>query len=312
MWMDGPTLKTGALGDLGAARKTGCAVWIDVLDPDKATFDVLAKEFSLHPLAVEDTLHFPERVKLDLYDSAAFLVWDFAHAGEGQAVANVELDAFLGAGFLITSHRVPVPVVDEVCADAAAALCKGPEWTLHALLDRSVDGLLPVIDRMSDRLDSVEDAMLGDPAEKDLHDLYAIKRSLVSLYRVVAGERDVLRGMARRQQFISEDAYMYFQDVGDHLSRASDAIDTYRDVASGAMDLYLSAVSNRLNDVMKRLTIVATIFMPLAFITGIYGMNLPHGMWPSPDSAYGFVFIMVIMVVIGAGMFVYFKRKKWL
>ena len=188
---------------------------------------------------------------------------------------------------------------------------QGPEWTLHAILDRSVDGLLPAIDGMSDRLDAVEDAMLGDPSEKDLHELYGIKRALVALYRVVAGERDVLRALARHDEFMSEEAYLYFQDVGDHVARISDAIDTYRDVAASAMDIYLSAISNRLNVVMKQLTVVATIFMPLTLITGIYGMNLTKWMWPSPDWAWSFPAVMIACVVIVIGMLGLFKRRGW-
>jgi magnesium transporter len=310
-WMEGTELKTGGLDDLDTARAAGCAVWVDVLKPDAESLAVVQKAFSLHPLAIEDCLHCPQRVKLDPYGTAAFLVWSFPRHGNGSLVSTTEMDTFLGDRFVVTSHRDPVKAIEELCADATAALCKGAEWTLHAILDRGVDDLFPVIDHLADRLDAVEDAMLDDPAKHDLQELYRIKRALVELYRTVAGERDVLRGMARRQEFISEEAYLYFQDVGDHLARATDAVDTYRDVASGAMDIYLSAVSNRLNDVMKRLTIVATIFMPLTFISGIYGMNLTSRMWPSPASAWGFPAVMVVMVVIAAGMLVYFKRRNW-
>ena len=117
--------------------------------------------------------------------------------------------------------------------------------------------------------------------------------------------------MVRRQQFVSQDAYLYFQDVGDHLARAVDTLDTYRDVASGTMDLYLSAVSNRLNVVMKRLTLVATVFMPLSFITGVYGMNLVVGMWPSPVTRWAFPAVMGAMLVISVGMLWFYRKRDW-
>jgi magnesium transporter len=310
-WMDGADLREGALDDLAKTRKAGSTVWIDVLAPDEASLEVLRKAFGLHPVAIEDALHFPQRPKLESYDEAAFLVWQFPRHGDHRAVAMIELDVFLGDHFLITSHRDDLPVIAEVCGEAAKAMSKGADWTLHVLLDRGVDDLFPMIDKLSERLDHVEDAMLGDPAESDLHDLYGIKRALMTLYRVVGMERDVLRGMARRQEFVSQDAYLYFQDVGDHLARAVDTLDTYRDVASGTMDLYLSAVSNRLNVVMKRLTLVATIFMPLSFITGIYGMNLVLGMWPSSEARWAFPTVMLAMLVITAGMLWYSRRRRW-
>ena len=310
-WMDGTALREGKLDDLSKARSSGGAVWVDVLSPDESSFAVLRSEFGLHEIAVEDALHFPQRAKLDAYDEAVFLVWQFPRRGAHRAVTLVEMDAFLGDHFLITSHRDEVPAITDVCADAAKAMSKGADWTLHVLLDRGVDDLFPVIDQLSERLDRVEDAMLGDPSKSDLHDLYGIKKALMTLYRVVGMERDVLRGMARRQEFVSQDVYLYFQDVGDHLARAVDTLDTYRDVASGTMDLYLSAVSNRLNVVMKRLTLVATVFMPLGFITGVYGMNLVVGMWPSPGAKWAFSAVMAAMAAITAGMLWFYRKRNW-
>ena len=134
---------------------------------------------------------------------------------------------------------------------------------------------------------------------------------MLELHKSVGPERDVLRSMARHDEFVSQEAYLYFQDVGDHVARVSDAIDTYRDVASSVMDIYLSAISNRLNVVMKQLTAVATIFMPLTLITGIYGMNLTRGMWPSPEWAWSFPAVMGSFLVITVGMLYLFKRRGW-
>ena len=310
-WVDGGKLRVGSAADLETAKAGGAAVWVDVREPDAESLAVLQKAFGLHPLAVEDCTHFPQRVKIDLYPESAFFVWVFPQPGEGKVVHAVEVDVFLGDRFLITSHREAVPVIDEVGADATHALARGADWTLHQLLDRGVDRIFPLVDDLSDQLDQIENVLLDDPAQTDLQRLYTIKRALVQLYRIVGGERDVLRSLSRREHFISQDAYLYYQDVGDHLARVVDTIDTYRDVASGAMDIYLSAVNNRLNEVMKRLTVVATIFMPLTLISGIYGMNVTVGMWPPIAERWSFWAVSGSMLVIVVAMLTYFKRRRW-
>jgi magnesium transporter len=310
-WVEDGQLRVGSIADLDSAKAGAGAAWIDALDPDADVLATLQKAFGLHPLAVEDCTHYPQRVKIDLYPEAAFIVWLFPRAGDDANVNVVEADIFLGDRFLITSHREAVPVIDEVGAGSLEALSRGADWTLHQLLDRGVDRVFPLVDGLSDRLDEIENVLLDDPGQTDLQRLYAIKRSLVQLYRIVGGERDVLRSLSRREHFVSQDAYLYFQDVGDHLARVVDTIDTYRDVASGAMDIYLSAVNNRLNDVMKRLTVVATIFMPLTLISGIYGMNVVAGMWPPIGAAWSFWAVAGSMLVIVAGMLTYFKRRRW-
>jgi magnesium transporter len=310
-WMEGDTLRVGGLADLAGAVVGKCTTWIDVLEPDEPSLTAIAKQFNLHHLAVEDCLHFPQRVKIDLYPEAAFLVWLFPRHGNGQIIRDIELDVFLGDGFLVTSHRDAVPVIDAISADAARALSRGAVWTLHSLLDRGVDELFPVMDDLSEILDELESVMLDSPREEDLQRLYTTKRALVRLYRIVSGERDILRSMARREEYVSQEAYLYFQDIGDHLARAVDAIDTYRDVASGAMDIYLSAVNNRMNAIMKQLTVVATIFMPLTLMSGIYGMNVTRGMWPPVDAVWSFPLVIGSMLAIAVGMLWFFKKRSW-
>ena len=194
---------------------------------------------------------------------------------------------------------------------AGGVLPGGAAWALHAVLDRAVDEIFPAVDYAADELDSIEDGLLQKASEADLHRLYAMKRLLVALHKTVAPERDVVRGMARQNELISQDAYLYFQDIGDHLARVADSIETYRDVASGAMDIYLSAVNNRMNAIMKQLTVVATIFMPLTLISGIYGMNLTQGMWPPISAAWSFGVVVASMLVITVAMLWFFRRRNW-
>jgi magnesium transporter len=308
-WLSGGVMKTGALSDLSAARTSGMA-WVDVSDPDEPTLKALADEFGLHPLAIEDCLHFPQRPKLDSYDTGPFIVWVIPSELPDGRFGRTEVDIFLGEDYLITSHRGSVPVLEQVARDGAAMLKRGADWTLHAILDRAVDRVFPMLDSISDALDRLEGDLLDDVDRESLHRLYHVKRRLVALHKTIGPERDVLRMMSRQQSYVRQEAYLYFQDVGDHLARVQDSVDTYRDVASGAMDIYLSAVSNRLNIVMKKLTVVATIFMPGTLIVGWYGMNvqMAEGSWPYP---WGPFTAALLIVGVTGGMLVWFKRSRW-
>ena len=304
--------RVGGLKDIAVARAAGQALWVDVLEPDEETLAQLQRLFGLHSLAIEDCLHSRQRPKIDAYPDNLFIVWIAPRLTPDHAMAGDEIDIFLGSNFLITSHRSPVAALDAVVGDPCGALANAAEWALHAVLDRSVDAMFPVVDIVGDELDRIENELLAKVQDGQLQDLYAAKRMLLALQKIIGPERDVLRAMARHTDFISQEAYLYFQDVGDHVSRVADAVDTYRDVASSVMDIYLSAISNRLNVVMKQLTVVATIFMPLTLITGVYGMNLTGGMWPPPgDVVWSFWAVMGSFVVITGGMLYLFKRRGW-
>jgi magnesium transporter len=310
-WVVDDAVRSGGLEALAEARASKSGVWVDVSEPDKAAVAALAASFTLHPLAVEDVLHFPQRPKIDTYAENIFIVWMVPQLGSTKNVHGDEIDTFLGKDYLITAHHSHVRAIDEVAADACGVLDRGAAWTLHAILDRSVDEMFPIVDKVGEDLDGIEDELLAKVQDSQLQKLYKAKRILLGMHKVVDPERDVLRALARHDEFVSQEAYLYFQDVGDHIARVSDTIDTYRDVASSAMDIYLSAVSNRLNVVMKQLTVVATIFMPMTLITGIYGMNLTKNMWPSTEYPWSFAAVIGSFVVITLSMLVVFKRRGW-
>jgi magnesium transporter len=310
-WVVDDAVKTGGLADLEAARAGKGDVWVDVSEPDEESVAALAAGFAVHPLVIEDMLHFPQRPKLDSYPENLFMVWVAPQLSNGTTLRTNEIDILLGDTYLITSHHDRIKAIDEVAADACGVVARGAQWTLHSILDRSVDEMFPVVDMVGEELDRIEDDLLNKVQDGQLQDLYAVKRTMLNLHKVIGPERDVVRALARHDEFVSQEAYLYFQDVGDHVARVSDAIDTYRDVASSVMDIYLSAISNRLNVVMKQLTVVATIFMPLTLITGIYGMNLTKMMWPSPEWAWSFPAVIASFGVITIGMLVLFKRRGW-
>ena len=308
-WRDGEEFRVGGAEAIEAAVSSSSAAWIDILKPDRQAFDAIAQHLSIHPLAVEDALESYQRPKIDLYRDAVYLIWVAPSLREDDGLDMRKLDVFLTDRVLVTSHREPWEAIDLVAGEAADGLCRGVEWVLHGILDRAVDDVFPVVDALSDGLDEIEDRMLEHAAPALLERLYATKRLLISLRRIVGPERDVLRGLARQEALVSQEVYAYFQDVGDHLARVEDTVDTYRDVAGGIMDIYLSSVSNRLNQVMKQLTVVATIFMPLTLISGIYGMNFRF--MPELGMRYGYPLVLIGMASIAFGMISYFRRRNW-
>jgi magnesium transporter len=312
-WIDADG--TLSLGDLESLDEASAAswVWVDVTDPDSATLGVLGKRFGFHELNLEDASCRQHRAKMDQYRDAVFLVWLTPEHPRGDRVTVSEVAVFVSREYLVTVHTGPSSAIDAVAAEASESMQTGPAWILHKIIDLLVDSALPLIDKIGERLSAIEDAMLDNPRQDDLRALHRVRRQLVRLHRIIAPERDLLRGLARESAIISEDAYRYFQDVGDHLARALDSIETYQDVGASVMDVYLSAQSNRMNEIMKQLTVVATIFMPLTLITGIYGMNLTAGMWPTAGASAPWAFwaVMGAMVALSLAMAVYFRKKNW-
>jgi magnesium transporter len=309
-WASDGKLHSGTLDDLGAARATALT-WVDVLGVDEATVGDLGSRFGLHPLAIEDTLHFPQRPKIDEYGSTWFLVWLTPVREQDGSLRLAEMDVAFGAGFVITIHAEPMPAIEKAIAEGPTVMSRGAAGLFYEIADRLVDAVLPMVDELADDLEDIEDVMLGSPRPGDLERLYWMRRELVKLHRMIGPERDVLRSLVRVREIVDEEAYRYLQDVGDHLARVEDSIETARDVAAAIMDIYLSAVSNRMNQIMKQLTVVATIFMPLTLLSGIYGMNLLKGMWPPDGALWAFPVVVGSMLVIAITMALYFRRKQW-
>ncbi len=306
-WIADGVLRSDGLDGV-PARPLG-PVWIDIIDPDEHALRAVSERFPLPPLALEDCLHYPQRPKLDAYPDVTFLIWLVPHIVDGSGLGAGEIDVFLGEEHLITVHRGEVDAIERVAAHAQEYLSRGVEWTLHAILDEAVDSVFPTIDALADELEALEDLMLADARPQHLQRLYAARRALVALHKAAGPERDVVRGLARLEAFVEPEAYMYFQDIGDHLARVADQIDTYREVASTTMDIYLSAQSNRMNQIMKTLTVVATIFMPLTLISGIYGMNFRF--MPELEWRLGYFGALGLMGAVALGMVWYFRRRDW-
>ena len=248
--------------------------WLDLEGPDQGGTDLLRRTFGFHPLAVEDVEHFGQRPKIDTYDDFVLLVVYGATAESGL----IEVHCFYSQAFLVTVHRAPCPGMAALAERLGRANGAPPDliMLLYRTLDTLVDTYFPVLASFDDEIDELEDQILERPTEEQLGRLFDMKRSLIALRKVVTPERDMFASLLGARNVLvgmTPDAERYFRDLYDHLIRVSDLVDSYRDLMSGAMDTHLSTVSNRLNVVMKQLTIIATVFLPLSFLTGFFGQN---------------------------------------
>jgi len=293
--------------------KDGEFFWLDLHRPAAEDLTLLSDLFRFHPLAVEDADHFGQRPKIDPFGDFALIV---AYGANEDQDGLVEVHCFFGSHYLVTVHRDSCPPFDDLRRRAAVETAPPAHGVklLYLVLDALTDSFFPGLSALDDRIDELEDAVLQRPDDAQLQTLFRLKRRLVTWRKVVTPQRDMLARLAGgviELPGMTEDTQRYFRDVYDHLIRISDLIDSYRDLLTGAMDVYLSTVSNRLNEIMKRLTIVATIFMPLTFLVGFFGMNFAWmvrtvaGFWPF------FWLALVLEVVVVVGMLIWFRRQKW-
>lgn len=284
-------------------------LWLDIESPTAGDLELLRREFGFHELALEDVVTPHERAKIDQYPGYCFIVFYAARPGHLQ-----EIKLFVGENYLVTAHAGPFPEVAETAERwqrNASRLEPGVGVLVYSLLDTIVDGYFGVVDDLAERLDALETMILDGRAPRNLDTALALKRELLRLRRVLTPERDVLNMLVRRDEPIfSTTTLLYFQDVYDHLLRVLDSIDLYRDQFAAALDVYLSAVSNRLNVVMKRMTALSTILMTLALIAGIYGMNFR--LTPSQDEPLAFWWVVGAMAALGLALTAYFRRIDWL
>jgi magnesium transporter len=294
---------------------SGSFFWLDLVNLDADGSDLLTNAFHFHPLAVEDAEHFGQRPKLDDYDDFFYLV---VHGAQGDGGATIEVHCFYSSKYLVTIERGQCSQFDEVRTRATLRRQQGGGsniMLLYRIIDSLIDSFFPVLARLDDEIDSLEDAILAKPTEEQLATLFTMKRSLVGLRKVITPQRDIFGTLAVSESGLpgmTVDAERYFRDLYDHLIRISDLVDSYRDLLSGAMDTHLSTVSNRLNQVMKQLTIIATIFLPLSFITGFFGQNFAW-MIGRITSLSAFVGLGIgLQIVVAVGLLVMFRRRSWL
>jgi magnesium transporter len=287
--------------------------WIDVDQPNEADYTVLRDVFKFHPLAVEDSEKFKQRAKIDNYDDYVFIVVYGAVPDEDRLV---EVHCFYSTKFLVTVHRDEAPAFTEVRQryEQRAKIVDNPGLLLYRIIDALVDSFFPILADFDDRIDELENQTFLNATDAQLQEIFQMKRLLVGMRKAITPQRDMfasLSGGVAQLPGMTEEDERYFRDIYDHLIRISDLIDTYRDLLTSSMDVYLSTVSNRLNAVMKQLTIMATIFLPLSFITGFFGQNFGWmiGHIKSPAIFFGLGIGLEIVTV--AALFTLFKKRGW-
>ncbi|HEU5423723.1 MAG TPA: magnesium/cobalt transporter CorA [Nitrolancea sp.] len=291
-------------------------VWIDLVDPTDADYKLLAQEFDFHPLALEDAQKEGQRPKLDQYPTFIFIIFYAVQVtNDVRAFSTQELALFVGANYLVTVHRQPVPALEEVASrwrqNASNLQGKGVAILLYSVLDTIVDGYFPILDEVAERIDAMEEAIFNRAGKGALQTLFQHRKNLLALRRVIAPERDLTGILVRRDlELLGPATADYFQEVYDHVLRVTDALDTYRDLLAGALDAYLSVVSNNLNQVMRTLTAWSIILMSVTLIASVYGMNV--ALWPTNGSILAGIFSLTLMGAIGAALFVLFKGIDWI
>ena len=288
--------------------------WLDVHQPGDEEYDILRDVFQFHPLALEDARHFGQRAKIDGYGEYAFIVF-YGAAPPPDIDSLVEVHCFYSEQYLVTVRKDESQANEDLRAryERRPVPAEKPIAVLYRLLDSLTDSFFPVLADFDERIDQVQDAMIAAPREEQMHEIFAMRRRLVNLRRAVTPQRDLLGQLLSRGEELpglDAEAERYFRDVYDHLIRVSDLIDSYRDLLTGALDVYLSTVSNRLNVVIERLTVLATLALPLIVITGFFGQNFAFLVrhingWPE-FLVYGIVAPLVLLVVL----VVYLKRKN--
>ena len=281
--------------------------WFDIADPASPELDELARRFGLHELQIEDCRHRPQRPKTEEHDHYIFAV--LKHMHDPADLEFDDIDVFIGSNFLISVHRADTAVFDAVRTRAEQENTDRLDRIFYMIIDRIVDAYQPVLDKLADDIADIEDVVLEQPDPEMLARIFALKRKLVEFRRVAGGMREVVNELMRREKgLLGDDLDVYFRDVYDHIVRTVELIETYRDLLSGALDIYLSAVANRTNEVMKILTVWGTVALPLVIITGFFGMNLKL---PWEGSYLGTAFVLALMAISTIVVLVYFKIKRW-
>jgi magnesium transporter len=289
--------------------------WIDLLAFESNELELLQDRFQFHPLAIEDCSAPDQRAKAEEYEDHLFIVMHALTLGDADTsvLQSEQVAAFLGERYLVTVHRKPVKQLETVWRRAitdGTIASEGVDFLLYLIVDALIDDAFPIIDAISDRLEEIEAEILDRVDQSQLVRLLELRRQLIAMRRTLAPHRDVVATLVRRgDPRISDKSALYFRDVYDHVVRAYEEIDTERDLLGNAMEAYISMMENRTNIIMKQLTIFASIFLPLTFLTGFFGQNF--SMMPF-SSAFLYRAMLAVCATVPVGMLLWFRWRDWL
>lgn len=298
-------------------KNTATVTWINVDGVhDSEIIGKMGGHFGVHPLILEDIMNTAQRPKMeDMGDYLFIVLRMISFAGKKKGILSEQVSLIVGPNFVISFQEgegdVFDPVRDRIRSGKGRLRRMGPDYLAYSLIDAIVDNYFVVLEKLGEQVEFLEEEIVTDPGRKTIQALHGLKREMIYLRKSVWPLREVVSGLERSgSHLIKESTGIFLRDVYDHTIQVIDTIETFRDMLSGMLDIYLSSVSNRMNEIMKVLTIIATIFIPLTFIAGIYGMNFEY--MPELGWRWGYFAVLAVMVAVGVFMLIYFRRKKWL
>ena len=298
-------------------KTTPTVTWINIDGlHDVNIIEKIGNQYDFHPLVLEDILNTGQRPKFEDYEKYVYIVlMMLSFDDESQTVFSEQVSIVLGKNYVISFQENIGDVFEQIrdrIRNAKGKIRKmGADYLMYALLDAIVDNYFIILEKLGEKIEFLEEELVSNPMEKTLQQIHNLKREMVHLRRSIWPLRELLSGIERSESdLILESTDAYLRDVYDHTIQVIDTVESFRDMVSGMLDIYLSSVSNRMNEVMKVLTIIATIFIPLTFIAGVYGMNFKY--MPELKWKFGYFGVWLIMIIITGGMLYYFKKKKWL
>jgi magnesium transporter len=315
----------GSVAELPTAANPGCVLWIEINGVgDLKILQELGEKYHLHPLTLEDVAHAPQRPKMEHYDNYLFIIAQMLYRDDESRMCGEQVSMFLGKNLLITVQEDPDfdvfnPVRDRIRSGRGYIRKLGPDYLTYALLDAIIDHCFPILEAVGDALEELEDKLIENPRVNMVSTIHDYRRTLLQMRRFVWPERDVINSMLHDDSgLISKQTKVFLRDAYDHTVQIMDLVESYRDVSSGLMELYLSSTGMRTNEIMRVLTVMSSIFIPLTFIAGLYGMNfdyadgkMPFNM-PELHFPHGYIGCVIIMLIVAVGQILFFKRKGWL
>jgi magnesium transporter len=316
--------KSGAQAETSAEAKLhletvtlGELTWINIEQPTRLETDYLAQNYPFHPLDLDDCLSRIQRPKIDVYDDYLFLVFHFpVFNPEARVTTPSQVSVFIGQGYLITLHKGDlkplVKLFDQCQTDEEIKqehFSQGSGYLLYRILDRLVDYCLPILNKIGGNIEEVEDNIFSDSMRGTVREISTLRRDVISFRRIIWPMRAVIGSLEPKvRRFTQMDMEVYFGDMTDHVDKIWDALDEYKEIIEGLNDTYDSLATNRTNEVVRVLTTIATILLPLTVVASLYGMNIPL---PFQESNFSFALVFIVWIIIACGMLYYFHRKHW-
>jgi len=276
----------------------------------------IGKQFGIHPLVLEDIANTGQRPKMEDYIDYLFVVLKMLqYSEEDNEIKGEQVSLILGSNWVVsfqeTEGDVFDPIRERIRTNKGRIRKMGPDYLVYVLMDAIVDNYFAVLERVGERIEEIEEEIVANPSPETLQTIHDLKRQMIMLRKSVWPLREVISRLERwESKLINESTDIFLRDLYDHTIQVIDAVETFRDMLSGMLDIYMSSVSNRMNEVMKVLTIIATIFLPLTLVAGIYGMNFR--IMPELEWDWGYPFALIVMLSVGIVMLLYFRRRKWL